>query len=68
MAEELQFRQVCPDCGRVDPDSVWHGEGETLEVGYLGPATDGLVLDRRGPGRVDVQVRCPDCAGGASAG
>lgn len=58
--EELAIRQVCPDCGRVDPDAGWRGEAEGLEVGYLGPAVDGRVLARAG-GAVDVHVPCAAC-------
>lgn len=60
--EELAIRQVCPDCGQVDPDVGWHGEGESLEVGYLGPAVDGQVLMQSGRA-VDVHIPCADCLG-----
>ncbi len=60
MADELEIRQVCPDCGAVDPDAGWRGEAESIEVGYLGPAGDGVVLGG-GPRSVDVHAPCTAC-------
>lgn len=68
MAGELVIRQICPDCGRLDEDGVWRGEGESLEVAYLGPTADGAVVDRLGPGQVDLRVPCVACLRAHGAG
>lgn len=61
VGREVEIRQVCPDCGRVDPGGVWRGEVESLEMGYIGPPADMPVFERHTADRVDVHVPCPEC-------